>query len=392
MMRRRSMVALLGVGVALLLIVTPPASVQTLLRLAIVAEITGGGAPSGTMWRDGVNLAVDDINKQGGILGERLATTVYDTESDPAVAVAAMRRAINDRPFAVMGAVYSSSTLAAMGLAQQAGMPEFSGSEAVDVVQKGNPNIFLTSFSQQVGFAKLVKWLVQDLKARKIVLIYVNDAFGKGGHDTFVKLLQERGITLVADISTEAQQADFTPELLRVKNSGATHLMIYSHEEENARIMIQLRKLGLTVEPVGDNLCNQTTIDAGGDAVDGSRCHVSMTAASSPARSMVAVGREFRAKYGKIPDANGLKGYIAVNLLKTAAARVGVLDQAKIRDCLHGNLFTAAEDPGLLVDMYVQPNGDVDRPSFIVQVQHRKTAVFAVVPMLAGPYTKRACR
>ena len=55
----------------------------------------------------------------------------------------------------------------------------------------------------------------------------------------------------MADISTEVQQADFTPELTQVRASGATHLMIYSHEEENARIMIQMRKLGLKVEPVG---------------------------------------------------------------------------------------------------------------------------------------------
>ena len=76
----------------------------------------------------------------------------------------------------------------------------------------------------------------------------------------FVKFLKDRGKTLVADISTEVQQADFTAELTQVRASGATHLMIYSHEEENARIMIQLRKLGLKVEPVGDNLCAQTTI------------------------------------------------------------------------------------------------------------------------------------
>ena len=145
---------------------------------------------------------------------------------------------------------------------------------------KGNPNIFLTSFSQQVGFAKLVHWLTEDLKAEKIALIYVNNAFGKGGRDMFLKFLKDRNKSLVADISTEVQQADFTAELTQVRASGATHLMIYSHEEENARIMIQMRKLGLKVEPVGDNLCAQTTIDAGGEAMNGARCHVPMTALS----------------------------------------------------------------------------------------------------------------
>jgi len=389
-MRRQSILGVLGATVAFVAALTPPASVQNLVRLAIVSEITGGGAPSGTMWRDGVNLAVEDINKKGGVLGQHLETFVMDTQSDPPTAVAVMRRAINEHPFAIMGAVYSSSTLAAMDLAQQAGIPQISGSESALVVQKGNPNIFLTSFSQQFGFAKLVRWLVQDLRADKIALIYVNDAFGKGGRDTFLKFLKDRGKSVVADLSTEVQQADFTPELLRVRDSGATHLMIYSHEEENARIMIQLRKLGLSVQPVGDNLCAQTTINAGGDAINGAECHVPMTALS-PMPSMVDVGRRFQQRYGRVPDHNGFKGYIGTYLARAAAQRVGALDQAKVRECLHKNLFTAAEEPGLLMNMYVEDNGDVDRESFIVAVQNRQTKVIKIVPMLGGPYAKRAC-
>src|SRR2546428_9764805 len=190
------------------------AHAQEPVKLGIVAEITGGGAPSGTMWRDGVLLAVEDINKKGGIAKRPLQSFVMDTQSDPPTSVAVMRRAINDHPFAILGTVYSSSTVANMAIARQAGIPQISGSESVMVVQKGNPNIFLTSFSQQVGFAKLVRWLVEDLKAEKIALIYVNNAFGRGGREMFLKFLKDRGKSVVADISTEAQQADFTAELI----------------------------------------------------------------------------------------------------------------------------------------------------------------------------------
>jgi branched-chain amino acid transport system substrate-binding protein len=305
--------------------------------------------------------------------------------------VAVIRRAINEKPFAVMGTVYSASTVANMELARQAGIPQISGSESILVVGKGNPNIFLTSFSQQVGFAKLVKWVADDLKAEKIALIYVNDAFGKGGRDMFLKFLKERGKAVVADISTEVQQADFTAELTQVRSAGATHLMIYSHEEENARIMIQMRKLGLKVEPVGDNLCAQTTIDAGGEAMNGARCHVPMTALS-PVPSMLEMGKRFQERFGRVPDHNGFKGYIGAHLLKAAADRVGSLDQAKIRDCLHNNLFLAADEPGLLMDTFVEESGDADRPSFIVEVKAQKSQVIKVLPLLGGPYAKRACR
>jgi branched-chain amino acid transport system substrate-binding protein len=390
MRRQRFVLGLVSALIAALAL-APAVSAQNTVKLAIVAEITGGGAPSGTMWRDGVMLGVEEINKKGGVLGRQLESFVMDTQSDPPTSVAVIRRAINERPFAIMGTVYSSSTVANMELARQAGIPQISGSESVLVVNKGNPNIFLTSFSQEVGFAKLVKWVADDLKADKIALIYVNNAFGKGGRDMFVKFLKDRNKALVADISTEVQQADFTAELTQVRAAGATHLMIYSHEEENARIMIQMRKLALKVEPVGDNLCAQTTINAGGEAMNGARCHVPMTALS-PVPSMLEMGKRFQERFGRVPDHNGFKGYIGAHLIKAAAERVGALDQAKIRECLHNNLFTAAEEPGLLMDTWVDDKGDADRPSFIVEVKDQKSQVAKVLPLLAGPYTKRACR
>jgi branched-chain amino acid transport system substrate-binding protein len=390
MRRQRFLLGLVSALIAALAL-APAVSAQNTVKLAIVAEITGGGAPSGTMWRDGVILGVEEINKKGGVLGRQLESFVMDTQSDPPTSVAVIRRAINERPFAIMGTVYSSSTVANMELARQAGIPQISGSESVLVVNKGNPNIFLTSFSQEVGFAKLVKWVADDLKADKIALIYVNNAFGKGGRDMFVKFLKDRNKALVADISTEVQQADFTAELTQVRAAGATHLMIYSHEEENARIMIQMRKLALKVEPVGDNLCAQTTINAGGEAMNGARCHVPMTALS-PVPSMLEMGKRFQERFGRVPDHNGFKGYIGAHLIKAAAERVGALDQAKIRECLHNNLFTAAEEPGLLMDTWVDDKGDADRPSFIVEVKDQKSQVAKVLPLLAGPYTKRACR
>lgn len=389
--RRHRILLVLGVMLGATLAVVPPAFAQN-VKLVTLAEITGAGAPVGGMWRDGVNLAVEDINKKGGILGRKLENSTMDTQSDPPTSVSVMRRALNEKPFAILGPVYSSSTLANMDLARQAGIPQITGSEAVFLVEKGNPNIFLTSFTQQISFAIVVRWLLDDLKADKIALIWVNDAFGKGGRDMFLKFLKERGKTPVADISTEVGQADFTPELTQARASGATYFMIYLHEEESARLMIQIRSLGLNIHAVGvTTLCTQDTINAGGDAMNGVMCHVPMTA-NAPIPAMVDVAKRFREKYGVAPDHNAFKAYIGVHMIKAVVDRVGSFDQAKFRDCLHNNLFTTADEPGLLMDMYMAKNGDADRQSFIVEVQNRQQKVIKVVPMLGAPYTKRACR
>ena len=389
---RSARLTLALVPTLLVLAAVSPASPQGVVKIPIVAEITGGGASVGAMWRDAVNLAVEDINKKGGILGMKLETSVQDTQTDPPTSVAVMRRVLNDKPFAVFGTVYSSSTVANMDIAKQAGVPQFTGSESIIITQKGNDNIFLTSFTQDTGMAKHVRWLLDDVKAEKIALVWVNNAFGKGGHDMFVQFLKERGKTAVVDISTEVQQADFTPELTKVRASGATHVMVYNHEEENARFMIQLRKMALTVEPVGETtLCAQTTITPGGSAVNGSRCHVGLTA-GAPVPLMVDMNRRFQEKYNRVPDHNAFKGYIGVHMLKAAVQRVGSWDQAKVKACLHNNLFTTNEEAGLLMDVWVNEKGSIDRPSFIVEVKDGKSVVVKTVGMLGGPYNVRPCK
>ncbi len=387
-MTRRTLLAKSALALALLAM---PAAAQDAQKVAIVAELSGGGASSGTMFRDGVLLGIKDINAAGGILGSQIeVVSVGDTQSDPATSVAVMRRAINDDPFAVFGTVYSSSTVVNQAITAKAGIPQFSGSESTQVVEQGNDNIFLTSFSQALGFKKLVKYVAVDLDADKIALVYVNDAFGQGGHDAFVEYLKEYGKELTLSIPTEVQQADFTAELVEIQNAGITHVVVYNHEEENGRFMIQLRKMGLDVETIGDNLCSASTVTAGGAAIDGSKCHLSMSALS-PLETMQNLAAEFEQEYGRKPDHNGFKGYLGPYLLKAAVERVGEWDKEKVIACLHDNLFTVEDEPGLLTNTYVFANGDADRASYIVEVVNGEHKMDQVLGFVGGPYTKRDC-
>jgi branched-chain amino acid transport system substrate-binding protein len=107
---------------------------------------------------------------------------------------------------------------------------------------------------------------------------------------------------------------------------------------------------------------------------------------------MVEVGKRFQERFGRVPDHNAFKGYIGTHLVKATVERVGGFDQARVRDCLHNNFFAAADEPGLLMDMYMDDKGDADRPSFIVEVKNKRSEVAKVLPLLGGPYTKRSCR
>lgn len=382
-------VATLGAALAMPLL---EVAAQQAVKVGVVVEVTGGGAPVGNMWKNAVQMAVDEINQAGGILGRRLEASVLDTQSDPPTSVAVMKRAVAEKPFVIMGPIYSSSTKANMIIAQEAGIPQITGSEAADLSRQGNAFFFRTSFGQDVGMAKLVKWLLEDLKLDRIALVYVNNAFGKGGRDVVVQYLKERGKTLAADISTEVQQADFTAEMTKARNSGANALLLYLHEEESARAIRQVRKLGLKMEVVGETtLCTQTTINAAGDEINGVKCHVGLSP-DAPVPAIQAMARKFDERFKGKPDHNGIKGYIGMHMAKAAAEMVGGFgDGKKLADCLHNQFFPAKQFPGVLMDLYVDEKGDVDRESFLVEVKNKKQEIVRVLPALRGPYQTRAC-
>jgi len=369
-----------------------PAAAQQAVKVGVVIEITGGGAPVGNMWKNGVQMAVDEINQAGGILGRRVDTLVLDTQTDPPTSVAVMKRAVAEKPLVVMGPIYSSSTKANMIIAQEAGIPQITGSEAAELSRQGNPYFFRTSFGQDVGMAKLVKWLLDDLKLDRIALVYVNNAFGKGGRDVVTQYLKERGKGLAADISTEVQQADFTAELTRARNSGANALLLYLHEEESARAIRQVRKLGLPLEVVGETtLCTQTTINAAGDEINGVKCHVGLSP-DAPVAPIQAMARKFDERFRGKPDHNGIKGYVGMYMVKAAVERLGGLaDGKRLADCLRSQFYPVRQTPGVLMDLYVDEKGDVDRESFLVEVKNKKQEIVKVLPMLKGPYQARAC-
>jgi len=112
------------------------------VTFGIVCEITGPAASSGGNWERGVLMAVEEINAAGGILGRKIEAFTLDTKSEAPVSVAAMKKAVERNPFVVMGTVWSGSTIVNMSVLQQAGIPQFTGSEAPAITQKGNPNIF----------------------------------------------------------------------------------------------------------------------------------------------------------------------------------------------------------------------------------------------------------
>jgi len=355
---------------------------QQTVNIPDVIELSGAGAVSGTNWRDGVILAVDEINAKGGILGRKIVTTHSDTQSNPGVSRAQVQKALDGDPYVLLGPVFSGSVKVNMLLAQQAEVPQFTGAEAADITQMGNPYIFRTSFGQQMSMPKIANYVRDGIKAKSVAVVWVNNDFGKGGRDSFVKEMNARGIKVAADISTESGQVDFAADVVKVKNAGADCVFIYTNEEESARFLREARKQGIKAPLLGETtLLGQKVIELAGEAANGVRGHVGLSA-DVPVPAIQEFKLKFNKRFGYLPDHNGIKGYTAVYAIKYVTQKIGKFDRKLFAKTLHGLTITPAMEPGILMETTWDDKGDIDRVSFLAEVVDGKQKVTQNLPKL----------
>lgn len=375
-MKKTILTCLLAAGLA------APATAQDSITIPTIIELSGAGATVGNNWKNGSTLAVEEINAAGGILGKRIVLEFVDTGSDPGRARAAIQRVLDRKPVAIFGPIYSGSVSATLKLTHAAQVPQIIGGEAENLTAQGSKYLFRTSFGQNVSMPKIANYLHQEVKAKAVAVIYVNNDFGRGGRNAIVKEFEKRSIKVAADISTESGQADFAADVIKVKGSGADAVFVYLNEEESARFLREAKKQGLDKPLIGETtLLGQKVIDLAGAAANGVRGHVGLTV-DAPIPAIQNFGKKYQARFKYKPDHNGVKGYIAPYMIKAAAEKAGKLDPKAIAAALHGLTISPDKVPGILIEATWDETGEIDRISFMAEVKDGKQVITKVLPKL----------
>jgi len=349
-----------------------------------IMELSGTGATPGNNFDNGVKLAVKEINAAGGILGRKINYVSTDTQTNPAVAKAVAQKAIDEGAYVVLGPVHSGSMIVSMGETRRAEIANFTGGEAAVITQQGNPYVFRTSFTQSISMPKLARYIKDELKAKSVAVLFTNNDFGKGGRDEMVKALAANDIKVIADLSTDPGQIDFSTVVLRAKQADPDVVFAYLTEEEGARLLREFKKQGFAKPIVGETtIIGQKVIELAGDAADGVLGHVGLTP-DAPQPAVKAFDAKYLAEYKQRSDHNGMKGYSAVYIIKAVTEKIGKFDSKALAAALHGAKISTKDNPGVLLDVAIDAKGDLDRDSFIVKVASGKQQVIATVPPVGG--------
>jgi branched-chain amino acid transport system substrate-binding protein len=334
--------------------------------------MTGNTATFGISNNEGLQLALEQINAKGGVLGRRIRVVTEDDQSKPEEAVTAVQKLIHqDKVVAIIGEVASSRSLAAAPICQNARIPMLSpASTNPQVTQKGN-YIFRACFIDPFQGGAMANYAMKELKLKRFAILYdVKNDYSLGLRQFFTETVNKNGGTIVADEAYGENDVEFRAQLTKIRNASPDAIYIPGYYTEVGLICRQARALGISVPLMGgDGWDSDKTFAIGGDAVNG--CY--FTNHYSPQEKRPEVQefvQAYQAKYdGKVPDAMAILGYDAMRMMADAIGRAGSTDGKAIRDAL-----AATKDfPGASGTITIDKDRNAQKPIVILRIDDGRT-------------------
>ncbi|HEY6840978.1 MAG TPA: ABC transporter substrate-binding protein [Chthoniobacterales bacterium] len=345
----------------------------TTVKIGEVDPLTGGVSQFGIGCHQGFVLAFEEINGEGGILGQKIELVTEDDQSKPGQSATAVRKLITqDKVVAILGDATSSATLEAAPIAQSDKIPMITPTATNPRITEVGDFIFRVCFLDEFQGRVLAKFAREKLKAQRIFTLtdvkqdYSVDLL-KFFKDEFTKL----GGTIVGEQSYSTGDIDFRAQLTPIRGTKPDAVYVPGYYQEVALIVKQGRQIGLTMPFIGcDGWANQALVTIGGKAIDG--CfftnHFSPDDQSPIVKSFVA---KYQEKYGALPDTFSALGYDAARLLADALKRAGSTDSPALREAL----AKTQAFPGVTGQISINANRNASKPGLIVTVKDGKFVI-----------------
>ena len=302
------------------------------IKVGGVAPLSGGVAVYGVECKNGIDLAIEEINAAGGINGKTLEFICEDDEGDPAKSVNAYKKLVtNDGVEYVIGSLTSGCTIALTNLAQNQKILQIApAATAPAITDAGNfifRKCFIDPFQGRVGG----KFAADNLGCKKAAILYdIGNDYSVGLMENFEKEFKAQGGSVVAKESYGTGDKDFNAQLTKIKAANPDVVYLPDYYGTVALIAKQLRAQGINTPIVGADGWDGLTENAGDEVLNGYYSNHYAEDSTSPAVQKFV--KAFQKKYNKAPNSFAALGYDSVYMLKDAMLKAGTTkDSEKIR-------------------------------------------------------------
>lgn len=311
------------------------------IKIGANLELSGGVASYGQSAKEGIELAIEEINKEG-INGKKLKLVTVDNKSDAAEATnGALKLATQDKVVAMIGAATSTNTLAQVQIAQDNKIPLITPTATNATITnkdgKLNDFVFRTCFIDPFQGTVAANFATNDLKVKSAaVLIDSSSDYSKGLAASFKKNFEANGGKIVKEEAYVAKDTDFRATLTNIKSANPEYIFVPGFYEEVGLIIKQARELGLNVPIMGgDGWDSPKLVEIAGVNTLNNTFITNHYSSGDSDKKVQDFVTAFKAKYdGKSPDAFTALGYDTVYFLADAIKRAGSSDSSKIQKAL----------------------------------------------------------
>jgi branched-chain amino acid transport system substrate-binding protein len=336
------------------------------IKIGVSGPFTGGSAPMGVSMRDGVRLAVNEINAKGGVLGRQLQMVERDDEAKPERGVQIAQELINkEKVVATVGYINTGVALASQRFYQQAKIPVMNNVATGSIVTKQFANqpenyVFRNSANDTIQSTMIAEEAIRR-GFKKPAILADSTNYGQLGREDLEKVLATKNVKPVSVEKYNIGDVDMTAQLLRAKQAGADVVLTYGIGPELAQIANGMQKLGWKVPIVGSwTLAMANFIDNAGANGNGTRMpQTFIQNPDTPKRKAFidAYVKAYNPPNGRMPSAvSAAQGYDSIYLLAAAIQQAGSTEGPKIAAALE-NLKTPIEG---VVTTYNKPYSHAD--------------------------------
>lgn len=293
------------------------------ITIGVVAPTTGNFALLGVPVRDGILLAIEDINAKGGIAGAKIESFVEDTGNSNTTATSAVQAALSKKPLAILGLPLSTQDFAAMQQFKEGRVPVFVSGTNRDLTRQGIPWVFNMYTNDDVSVDAAVRYAITTLKKTKIAVVHGNDEYGTGAAKAMAALATQLNAKITVDESFSLTDKDMSGQLTKVKNSDADVLFIWSDQATMALVIRQARQLGITIPYMTAPLLPATVKLLTPQEMEGVSSQLGSMPTKSKDPAAVDWAKRFKAKFNNDADSYSAAAYDGMMMLAQAIEKGG---------------------------------------------------------------------
>ncbi len=352
------------------------AAVDT-IKFGLVAPLSGDNGAYGTKQEKGYELALEEINAAGGVLGAKLELETYDDGGDASTAAnGAQKFADDDSIMAIGGSCLTSCTAAMLPITGDAEMAQLVVSSSAKSLT-GISDYFFRMAVQDAAVGPQIANQFTKMGKTKAVTLYCNNDYGAGLKDSFNAQFEANGGQILNSIPYQATDQDFAAILTTVKSLDPDCIALCGTTTDGALIIKQARQMGIEAEIMGQpGLYSQNVIDIAGDASEGLLCSGVFVADGADEK-----GQEFVTKYGEkyngeVPDGFAALAYDQMYVLADAAERAMEANDGELTRQTLAEALKETNYEGVTGTVNFDENGDWVRDYLTLTVKDGKYVLY----------------